>query len=148
MGEGLDRIKAGGFRRALCLVLVMAALVPCRYWLLHHQAFIQALSPGCYLRRLSGWLCPGCGGTRALFELLRGDWAASWRMNPLLLSGVAIAGFFLLLRGVDRLSNGRLRLSNRMRMTAALGGWLLGAVIVFGIVRNFPWWPCTLLAPP
>lgn len=148
MGERLERIKAGGFRRALFLVLAVAALVLCRCWLLQHQAFIQALSPGCYLRRLSGCLCPGCGGTRAFFALLQGEWVASWRMNPLLLSGLALSGIFPLLRGVDWLSKGRLRWSSRWRMTAAMGGWLLGAVIVFGIVRNLPWWPCTLFAPP
>lgn len=28
-------------------------------------------------------------------------------------------------------------------------GWLLGGVVlVFGILRNLPWWPFTLLAPP
>lgn len=124
-----------------------AALALCRWWLLEHQAFIQSLAPGCHFQRLTGCYCPGCGGTRAFFALLHGDLGAAWRMNPLLLSGLAVGGAFALLHAVEWLGHGKIRLSNKIRMTAAAGWWLGGAVVAFWILRNLPWWPCTLLAP-
>ncbi len=39
----------------------------------------------CPFLALTGWLCPLCGGTRTGSALLRGDLAAAWHANPLLL---------------------------------------------------------------
>ena len=145
-GNG-ERLKAGRWRWALGLVAAVAALVLCRWWILEHQAVLQALSPGCYFRRVSGCYCPGCGGTRAFFALLKGQLCLSLRMNPLLLSGLAVGGFLALIHGAERLSKGRLHLSNRFRATPAAGWWLAGAMVAFWILRNLPGWPFTLLAP-
>jgi len=147
MGRRGAQIKAGSFRWAGGVVAFVAALALCRWWLLAHQASIQGLSPGCYFRRLTGWYCPGCGGTRAFFALLRGRVAVSWRMNPLLLCGLAAAGWYGLSHGLQRLSHGRIRLAQRCHMTPAAGWWLGGALLAFWILRNLPWWPCSLLAP-
>jgi len=147
VGGNVERLKAGHLRWALGLMAAVAALVLSRWWLLEHQAFLQALSPGCYFRRMTGCYCPGCGGTRAFFALLKGQLFLSWRMNPLLLSGLAVGGFLALVHGVERLSNGRLRLSNRFRATPAAGWWLAGVILAFWLLRNLPEWPFTLLAP-
>ena len=140
-------MKAGGFRWAAGGTLFVAALALCRWWLLAHQSAIQGLSPGCYFRHLSGCYCPGCGGTRAFFALLKGQLAVSWRMNPLLLTGLAAGGGFGLSHGLERLSRGRIRLLQHFHLTPAAGCWLVAALIAFWILRNLPWWPCTLLAP-
>lgn len=147
MGWNVERLRVGRWRWAVGLVAAGAVLALCRWWLLEHQAFLQALSPGCYFRRMSGCYCPGCGGTRAFFALLKGQVCLSWRMNPLLLSGLAVGSLLALIHGVERLSNGRFGLSNRFRMTPAAGWWLGGVVVAFWILRNLPQWPFTLLAP-
>lgn len=140
-------MKPSPWRLALYLAAVIVALVLCRWWLLEHQAYLRALSPGCAFRRVTGCHCPGCGGTRAFFALLRGQLLTSLRMNPLVLSGAAAGGGWALLHGVERLSKGRLRLSRHFQMGPAAGWWLGGALVAFWILRNLPWWPCTLLAP-
>jgi len=39
--------------------------------------------PPCPLRSLTGWLCPLCGSTRALYHLARGEWRIAWNYNAL-----------------------------------------------------------------
>ncbi len=39
--------------------------------------------PPCPFRALTGWLCPGCGATRALYQLLHGNLMAAFALNPL-----------------------------------------------------------------
>ena len=42
--------------------------------------------PRCPFFEATGLLCPGCGGTRALAALLRGDFAGAWRLNGLVVA--------------------------------------------------------------
>ncbi|MEI6653670.1 MAG: DUF2752 domain-containing protein [Verrucomicrobiota bacterium] len=148
MGGHVEWRRAGRCRVAFYLVGSLAALGLCRWWMLEHQAYLRALSAGCYFRRLTGCYCPGCGGTRAFFALLRGELGLAWRMNLLLPAGLAAGGLFALLHGVERLSNGKFRRSRHFHMTPAAGWCLGGALVAFWLLRNLPWWPCTLLAPP
>ena len=40
----------------------------------------------CPFHAITGWWCPGCGGTRAMLALLHGDVAGAWRDNALALT--------------------------------------------------------------
>ena len=48
-------------------------------------AFFADDQTPCGIANLTGWPCPGCGLTRALYELMRGDLAAAHRQHPLVL---------------------------------------------------------------
>ena len=51
----------------------------------------------CYIRAVFGIPCPGCGSTRALFSLFRGDIKQSFEYHPLiLLTLVLILGYILI----------------------------------------------------
>ena len=39
--------------------------------------------PGCPIRAITGYTCPGCGSTRALHQLLHGHLLAALELNPL-----------------------------------------------------------------
>ena len=56
----------------LVAVLVIAA-----------AAAIFIFEPPCLFLSLTGLQCPGCGSTRALKHLLRGELREAWRMNAL-----------------------------------------------------------------
>lgn len=47
--------------------------------------------PVCQFRRLTGLNCPGCGGTRAVYALLHGNFSTALRDNALFVVGSAIA---------------------------------------------------------
>lgn len=66
---------------AILVLLTVAAFLalyaaPIREW-------VGMLSPGCLFHQLTGIKCPGCGGTRALQALLRGDIAEMLIFNLL-----------------------------------------------------------------
>src|SRR5467141_5185253 len=41
--------------------------------------------PKCPFRMITGWQCPGCGSTRALYQLLHLNPIAAFKLNPLLM---------------------------------------------------------------
>jgi hypothetical protein len=47
--------------------------------------------PICPFYALTHLLCPGCGGTRALYQLLHGNLAEAWRFNALVTVSAPIA---------------------------------------------------------
>lgn len=53
--------------------------------------------PSCLFRAVTGFECPGCGGTRMMHRLLHRRWRAALRANPvLLLLGLPMLGWLWL----------------------------------------------------
>lgn len=102
--------------------------------------------PGCLFHRFTGLHCPGCGMTQGTFALLNGRLAEAFRFNPvgMILLPLALAGIGLELAGWVR---GR-PLPWRLHFGKYGALAIAGVVIAFWILRNLPWWPFTLLAPP
>ena len=50
-----------------------------------------AFYPRCPFRLVTGMLCPGCGTTRALHQLLHGNVGAAFRLNPMIFVLMAVA---------------------------------------------------------
>ncbi len=73
--------------------------------------WLGKLLPPCMFHRLTGLNCPGCGGTRAVQALLRGDWYAAWHFNMFLWISVALLAEeyvrygLILLRGEEHISS-------------------------------------------
>jgi hypothetical protein len=98
----------------------------------------EAASSICLLRRLFHLPCPGCGMTRALAALAKGDWAAAVALHPLapvlaaeLLLGWVAWGCLLAFRPDRRMRMDGLLLAN----AAALVALWLGRVAT----GTLPW---------
>lgn len=99
--------------------------------------------PVCYFHRMTGLLCPGCGGLRGLHQLLHGHLEAAFRFNPML---VVAAPFALWLGGRCGLQWVR----NQPVSIGVRPVWLwlvLAAVLVVSVLRNLPGAPFDLLRP-
>ncbi len=59
---------------------------------------IFGLGLPCLFHSLTGLYCPGCGGTRAVRSLLRGDLRMSFQYHPLVLYAVLVLFFEMFLR--------------------------------------------------
>ncbi|MBQ1546863.1 MAG: DUF2752 domain-containing protein [Lachnospiraceae bacterium] len=66
-------------------------------------AYFKAGFP-CIFHYLTGYYCPGCGGTRALIALLHGRILTSLRYNPLTIYFIFLFGY-LIFNGIKKRKN-------------------------------------------
>ncbi|WP_298483655.1 DUF2752 domain-containing protein [uncultured Ruminococcus sp.] len=92
--------------------------------------------PDCTFHQLTGYLCPACGNTRAVLELLHGHILRSLGYNPMILT--LAAALALLYAETVCLALGKpIRLLPRSN---ALLFTVVGIVLGYDIIRNFfPW---------
>ena len=103
-----------------------------------------AFYPFCLWHSLTGLACPGCGSLRALHQLLHGHPAAAFHLNPLLILSLPL-GLWLLAR---QIFGGGAQKSAVAILNRPPWPWiLLGAVALFGVVRNLPFPPFAYLSP-
>lgn len=126
------------------LLIVVAVLI---YYVFHHDPSDKGNTYiACTFKALTGWDCPGCGGQRSFYHLLHFEFAQAWRYNALLvfsLPYLAIITFYEL----------RAYFFNRPKpknwFTSNGMLWVfLALLLLFGLVRNFPWYPFNLLGTP
>lgn len=97
----------------------------------------HAFYPVCLFKKMTGYDCPGCGGLRALHQLLRGDVWRAFQLNPLVVVGLPLAGLWIV-RARRNAARGRPSGGGAMVFWAWL--WLV-VIVLFGIMRNLPIWP-------
>ena len=131
----MDRLTKEESRALLVKMLVIHgfALLFCVAFLLVSKQ-ISALLPhsGCVMVRVFGLYCPGCGGTRAVSELLRFRFAKALSYNSFVVLVV-----FLLLVGDIFLWIGAIR---GKKPLLRVPGWLWIALVtvmlLYGVLRN------------
>lgn len=88
----------------LCLIGLAFCTLGFAAALIYRDWFLPRFGePGCVFQRLFGIYCPGCGGTRAVFALLRGDILLSLYYHPLVPYAVFGFDLFLLDHVLERL---------------------------------------------
>ena len=87
----------------------------------------------CLFHLMTGWYCPGCGGTRALGELLKLHIVKSFLYNPMVLYFAACAALLAAGRLLPRMTGGRVRIPYRH-------GYAIAAVVLAAgnfVVKNY-----------
>jgi hypothetical protein len=129
----IDRRKR---RRDRALGIAFLAVLGALVCLVYFRERLNLPPMFCVVRVLTGYDCPGCGGTRALSALLRLDIARALRMNAFLTPLLPVIAYIVLAE-LLRMIAGRTVLPQ-----IPLNPWviaLLGvAFIAFGILRNLP----------
>ena len=88
--------------------------------------------PLCTFYTATGFYCPGCGGTSAVFALFRGDILASLFYHPVVPYAGIVACWFMITQTVERLSSGKWKVAMHFRMIYV---WILLALLAV----NFIW---------
>jgi len=97
----------------------------------------HAFYPVCLFKKMTGYDCPGCGGLRAVHQLLRGDLWHAFQLNPLAVTAFPLLGYWAI-RSSRRSSHG----ARAGTPSPLFWVWFAVAIIVlFGVVRNLSWWP-------
>lgn len=120
---------------------VASAIILAGSWMLAH---LRKQGPECLFRRMTGLPCPGCGMTRSLEEIWRGNLPLSIRYHPL---GIPV--FILCLAGVFTLFFPRLfhrlhwtKVSFRiplMLLSIVMAVWILRIALLFDHSTYFLW---------
>jgi hypothetical protein len=90
--------------------------------------------PVCLFHKLTGWNCPGCGGTRAAYELLHGHFRNALRDNALFvltLVALTVHSAWFVVRKI------RHRPATLAVPPKVLWAFLI-IVVAFGVLRNLP----------
>ncbi|HKR12546.1 MAG TPA: DUF2752 domain-containing protein [Pyrinomonadaceae bacterium] len=94
--------------------------------------------PGCPFRFITGFLCPGCGVTRALHHILHGHFETAFMLNPLLLLALPFILFALLRYSVIVMRGGVPRPN---ALPAPYIYAIFFIILSFWIFRNTPFYP-------
>lgn len=119
---------------SLAAPLCILTIILCRNGI---TALAESTSfPDCTFHRLTGYLCPACGNTRAVLELLHGHIFRSLGYNPMILT-LTIVLAVLYAETVCLALGKPVRLLPRSN---ALLFTVVGTVLGYDIIRNFfPW---------
>jgi hypothetical protein len=104
----------------------------------------SGLYPLCPFRVVTGLYCPGCGTLRAGNRLLHGRFGDAFGLNPLAVLMVPLLVYAL---ASSLLLVARGKPLPRLMISGAWLWVLLFTVVAFGVLRNVPVYPLTLLAP-
>jgi hypothetical protein len=134
-------------RFGLLAVLAVLAVGALLLVAAHHPAD-YTIFPKCHLYLLTGLHCPGCGLTRSVHALLNGRFSQALAYNvlsPVILPLIAISvtrSLWLWAWGAEA-KPGR----GPRRWPAWVPVLLTVVLLAYGVARNIPYHPFTLLAP-
>lgn len=112
-------------------LLLLVVLLICGWHHLHTAfampSFLRILGFGspCKIHELTGFYCPGCGGTRSVIALFHGRFLVSAVDYPLTIYAVVMYLWFMISQTIQRVSRGKYRIGLRWR-----SGYLWGALAI------------------
>ena len=110
------------------LLIIITAIIVYGWWDPQVCSF-----PKCPIRSFTGWLCPGCGSQRAMYQVLHGHFSEAFYLNPLLLPAIGYALLGLIFSAFDKKRWPAIRL----KWYGSTAAWIsLGIILVFWIGRN------------
>ena len=103
-----------------------------------------AIFPVCPLYKITGFACPGCGLTRGLHALLHGDVLTALDYNALIPLYLLFFSYLVAsLLSIAFRGSGIVRLDRNLYLL-----WvMIGVMLLFGVLRNLPFYPFSILFP-
>lgn len=132
-------------RKVRILILASAAVIAlCGVlYLYYHHPYNYPLT--CVFYMATGLYCPGCGAGRACYSILHLHIKDAFCFNPLMTILLPFIGLYLAVRAVDWAITGGNHVDRKISVKLLV--IILIIVIIYGILRNIPVYPFTLLAP-
>jgi hypothetical protein len=126
-----QKIENGFYITGWCF---FAILLCCARWREQLSGILARYAMPCMFHAVTGLYCPGCGGTRAVFALLRGKLLTSFLYHPIVLYTVISGGWFMVSQTIERVS-GRKR-SWGMRFHEGYLWAALVIIVVQCLIKN------------
>ena len=125
------------YRRST-VVAIWSLIIAGAAYLFFFEPGKSGFFPGCPFRLLTGFLCPGCGTTRALHQILHGHFDTAFTLNPLLLLAIPFAVFAFIRYSVIVMRGGVPRPN---ALPAPVVYAIFFIILSFWIFRNTPFYP-------
>lgn len=128
------------------IALVLCAGAVCiigAVYLYNHNPYSYPLP--CIFYLLTGLYCPGCGAGRACYSILHLRIKDAFCYNPLMTMLLPFIGLYIAVRLIDWMITGKNHIDGKINVRILV--WIVIITFVYGIVRNIPVFPFTLLAP-
>ncbi len=87
----------------------------------------------CPIKSLTGFYCPGCGITRMILSILKGDLYQAFRYNPLVFILMPFIIFYFLEINISKLYNKK---SICKKVPDYIFYIIIAVLVVYGILRN------------
>lgn len=114
-------------------------------WVAYFDPTTAGFFPVCPLNRMTGYACPGCGLTRGFHALFHGDVLGAMGYNALIPVWALLFGYLFLSLALFSVRGRGLPMKALMHPVVLWS--LLLVLLIFGVVRNLPFYPFTLLYP-
>jgi hypothetical protein len=128
------KISAPPSLAAFAVIVLGATVIGAGAVLFFFDPSTHGFYPVCLFHKLTGWNCPGCGGTRSVYALLHGNCALALKDNALfvvLLAAAVARGIWFTAKMIRRQPAGKFVPVNIL--------WaLLATAMVFTVLRNIP----------
>lgn len=142
-GEIYEKPFFSTLERAAAL-LGVAAMSAAGFAVRYFNPETAGFFPVCPLFKLTGLACPGCGLTRGMHAFLHGDFLTALDYNLLLPAVLLFAGvLFVTLCSIAARGRG---VNFKFLTPKLIYGFFIFA-LVFGVVRNLPFYPFSILFP-
>jgi len=127
-------------------ILIIAATVPALALLYFFaDARYSNFFPRCPLFALTGLYCPGCGSQRAMSALLHGSIIEAINYNVLLVTSLPLIFYSSYINLLNAFRTKQI--IQQVFYSPVFVKIVLGVVVLFGVLRNIPVYPFTILAP-
>jgi len=127
------------------LLLITLVMVGLGYFYTYNPTKGEGVFLRCPSNLIFGIYCPGCGTQRALYHLLHLELKEALRYNVLFVLSLAILLYALIIKGINLIFGTKKTIPFFTHKYVIIG--LLVMIILFGIVRNLPYYPFNLLVP-
>lgn len=128
------------FAAVFCAALILAAAAV--FFCLHPAVPVPL---ACAFYHLTGFYCPGCGAGRACRAILQLRFAEAFCYNPLFVLILPVIGLYVVVRITDWAITGGNHTDKKISVRLLIT--ILILTIIYGVIRNIPVYPFTLLAP-
>ena len=133
MKESKVSLENGLYRCGWVILIILSALVLCKRFLFPNL-FSTVRMPPCVFHTLTGYFCPGCGGTRSLKALLSGRFFVCAVDFPMIMYAAVVYAWFMISQTIDRISRHRLPIGMKYRHAWVYASLVI--VIIHFIVKN------------
>ncbi len=133
MKESKKSLENGLYRCGWVILIILSALVLCKRFLFLNL-FSAVRMPPCVFHTLTGYFCPGCGGTRSLKALLSGRFLVCAVDFPMIMYAAVVYAWFMISQTIEKVSSHRIPIGMKYRHAWVYASLVI--VIIHFIVKN------------